>query len=1210
MPANPIEFHSSSTIDLGARDSRLPAALMFPRRFILLRAGLIGGWVALCAAITSPTLLAAESPGAAVDFSAQIRPLLSAKCFQCHGPDESARKAHLRLDSFEDATRELKGRHAIVPGDPNSSELVHRIGIHEGDDQMPPAETKNPIKPDEVALITRWIRQGAAYTPHWAWSPPRRAPLPPVQRRTWPRNGIDRFILSRLEAVGLEPAPAADARTLGRRVALDLTGLPLPPEELDRFARDLSPRAYEHLVDRLLESPHFGERWARIWLDLGRYADSAGYGSDPLRPNIWPWRDWLIGALNRNEPFDKFTRDVIAGDLVEPADDERRWATAFHRNTMTNTEGGTEDEEWRVAAVKDRANVTAQVWMGLTLGCAQCHSHKFDPITQRDYYSFYAFFNQTEDNDQPDERPTLPLYSPTEKRQRSELNSRIETLTARYRGTNAAFDAEWSAWADQAARPIDWFPIVPETVTSNATNSPAFTISTDGTVQAAGNSPLRDTDTITARIPRGGITAFRIETLPDPAQPGGGPGRRETNGAFALQNIHVAARSVVADRAPAVPARFVRVEIAGQPGSHRRVMLAEVQVWSGSTNVALRRPARQSSTGYLGDAARAVDGNTEGNLGRAQSVSHTGEEENPWWEVDLEREVAIDEVTLWNRTDGSSEALAGARVQLLSADRKPVWNTTLTEVPKPVAHLGPHTYTSLGLTHATATAAADGFAAEQAIAADHRSGWAPPPGASVSSLAFELKEPLPGAGPVELRLDLRQTVGNQRTLGRFRIWATRQAPPVRLWPTRIQTLLSATPEQRTPAEVAESKEFYKPLSTTLGPVARDIAATRAERESIQGTPVPVMREKPDADRRVTHVLFKGNYLAPGDTVEPATPRAFHPMPTNAPLNRLGLSAWLTAPNNPLTARVQVNRTWSALMGRGLMETEEDFGTQGTLPTHRDLLDWLAVSYQAPATSSSGDGSVEAPALGWNFKRLVRLIVLSATYRQSAVASPEGLERDSRNLLYGRANRRRLDAEGLRDQALALSGLLSRKIGGPSVYPEQPDGLWRAAFNGERTWKTSEGEDRYRRGIYTFWRRTVPYPGMAAFDAPSRESCTFRRVPTDTPLQAFVTLNDPVFVECAQALGRRLAAESGTLEDRLSAGYQWVTGHPPTSNQLKSLRHLFETERVRQHDQIPAATRLATEPLGPLPSGSDPADAAAWALIGNVLLNLDAVLTRG
>lgn len=1157
-------------------------------------------WAGLSAAVgfASPA-----STGAPVDFSAQIRPILSAKCFHCHGPDEGSRKAKLRLDSFAEATVDHKGKRAVVPGDLGASEVVRRITTTDADDVMPPPEEKNPLKPEEVELLRRWIAQGGKYTPHWAWQKPVRPALPTVRRQPWPKNGIDHFILARLEQDGLAPSAMADRYTLIRRLSLDLIGLPPTPAEVDEFVRDSSAVAYEHLVDRLLASPHFGERWARVWLDLARYADSAGYGSDPLRPNIWPWRDWLIRALNRNQPFDEFTRDLIAGDLQPGATEEQKIATAFHRNTMTNTEGGTEDEEWRVAAVKDRAAVTAQAWMGLTMGCAQCHSHKFDPISQREYYSFYAFFNQTEDNDQPDERPTLTLYTAEEKARREELQTRLATLEAIYRTPTAPFEAELSSWAVAAARPVPWQILTPATVQSAATNPPTFTVANDGSIRGSQPLAAKDTYTVTVRTPAKGLTAFRLEALTDDSLPGKGPGHKGGEGNFVLQDFRVTARPAVKATATG---RFIRLEA---PGKNRHLMLAEIQVFSGGENLARRGKATQSSTGYLGAAARAIDGNTDGNYDQSQSVSHTADEESPWWEVDLGGAFPVEEIAVWNRTDTGGEHLANTRLSILDSDRRVTWSGELKDAPKPTARLGPNAAHPLVLRNASADYSQNGFEAPRAIDADGGTGWAVGGGTGrPHALVVELAEPLTAEGETELTFTLKQDFGDRLQLGRFRLAATTQPAPIRIWPEAVQAVLAVAPAQRTSAQQEALADFFRPQSETLGPLARELAQTRTEVSRTTGTPLPVMREQPPGQRRVTHLLSKGNYLLPGDEVSPQVPLAFHAWPAGQPTNRLGLAAWLTDTNNPLTARVQVNRVWAQLMGQAFVETEEDFGTQGTLPSNRELLDWLAVSYQTPPPMTGSLPS--APTLGWNFKALVKLIAMSATYRQSSVVRAAMLEKDPRNRFYSRAPRRRLEAEAVRDQALALSGLLSDKVGGPSVYPLQPDGLWRAAFNGERSWRTSEGEDRYRRGVYTFWRRTVPYPSLTTFDAPSRESCTFRRLPTDTPLQAFVTLNDPVFVECAQALGRRLAQAEGSVTERVRRGLQRVLVHPPADEQVAAVVQLYETELHTYRDRAAEATRLATEPLGPLPPELSPAEAAAWTTVGNVLLNLDGVLSKG
>ena len=1069
---------------------------------------------------------------------------------------------------------------------------------------MPPPEVKNPVTPAEAEVLSRWIQQGAEYASHWAWTAPTRPPLPPVVDRAWARNGIDRFIAARLKASGLTPSAEADRPTLIRRLSLDLTGLPPSPEEVSAFMADRRPDAYERLVDRLLASPHFGERWARVWLDLARYADSAGYGSDPLRPNIWPWRDWLIGALNRNLPYDEFTRDLLAGDLLENATDEQRAATAFHRNTMTNTEGGTDDEEWRVAAVKDRVGVTAQVWMGLTMNCAQCHTHKFDPITHREYYGFYALFNQTADFDQPDERPTMPVFSEAERRRRAELTASIDRKETELKALNPDFEAELKDWAREAARPVPWTLLAPIRITSQATNAPAFEVESDRSIRVGGPTAPRDTYSLTAPVTLDRLTALQIEVLPDPSLPAQGPGRAD-GGAFVLSDVRL---DLVPEVARAQAGRFVRLEASG---SNRILSLAEVQVWSRGTNLALRGTAKQSSTGYLGDAVRAIDGNTDGRYEQGRSTTHTETEKDPWWEVDLGVEVPVETIAVWNRTDGSvGDRLANTRVVVLDANRRPVWQGLLERAPAPMSTVGPASPTPIRLTRASADRSAAEFPASKAIDADSgaNSGWSPGDSGNAHRWTAELTEPLEFKTPVRVQVTLAQNQGDRKVLGRFRVSVTDRVTPVQTWSEQISRALDVDPERWTPDQRRLLADHFRPESKTLGPVVRELQDLRGQLAALRGTPLPVLKELEPTGARVTRVLNKGNFLDPGDPVVPGVPAGFHPWPAGAPTNRLGLVQWLMSPANPLTARVAVNRTWTQLLGRALVETEEDFGTQGTAPTHRDLLDWLAVSYQTPRPNGTKVDPLR-PELGWDFKALVKLIVTSATYRQSSVTTPDQLEKDPLNTLYSRASRRRLDAEMVRDQALALSGLLSRKVGGPSVYPAQPDGLWRAAFNGERSWTTSEGEDRYRRGIYTFWRRTIPYPSMATFDAPSRENCTVRRQPTNTPLQAFVTLNDPVFVECAQALGRRLAQADGSVADRVRLGLERALCRPASEEAVQRLVSLHDSERSGYADRTDEALRLSTDPLGMLPAGLDPAEAAAWTTVANVLLNLDGVLMK-
>ncbi|MBU6402297.1 MAG: DUF1553 domain-containing protein, partial [Verrucomicrobia bacterium] len=942
---------------------------------------------------------------------------------------------------------------------------------------------------------------------------------------------------------------------------------------------------------RLLASPAYGERWARVWLDLARYADSAGYGSDPLRLNIWPWRDWLIQALNRNLPFDRFTTEMMAGDLMPASTREDKIATAFHRNTMTNTEGGTDDEEFRVAAVKDRANVTAQVWMGLTMGCAQCHSHKYDPITQREYYQFYAFFNQTEDNDQPDERPTLPLPTPEQRAKMDELKAEIAALEKERAKPTPEFEQELAAWEKRQAKGIDWTALEP--VEFNSSGAATLSKLPDHSILVSGRSPERDTYTVIAASPGTNLTAIRLELLPDPSLPKRGPGRAPDSGKAMLTEIQLAVRSPKATRPKA---RFVRIEM---PGTERILSLAEVQVSDGHANVALRGQASQSSTDGHAKARLAIDGNSDGDFA-AGSVAETRVEDNPWWEVDLGAELPLEEITIWNRTDhGLGTRLIDFKVLGLDAKRKTVWERRMDTAPMPVARLRVPAEKTVKLQNASADYSEKGFAVAKAIDGDMdaKSAWSIGDQVGRAHVAaFELADPgalEPGA---QLIFTLAQKNGTNHTIGRFRLWATKQALPVRELPQTLRDILARKSDQRTAQQGAELADYFRDFAPALAKVNGALKQRHQELEAIKPVALPVMVELPPNQRRVSHLLHKGNFLDPGEVVQAGVPAAFNPFPVGAPTNRLGLAEWLVSRDNPLTARVAVNRLWARLFGTGIVETEEDFGTQGALPTHRQLLDWLAVDLMDR---------------GWDTKAMLKLMVMSAAYRQSSRVTPELLARDPQNRLYSRGPRRRLDAEMVRDQALALSGLLSRKIGGPSVYPWQPDGLWRAAFNGERTWPESKGADRFRRGIYVFWRRTVPYPSLATFDAPSRETCTIRRTPTDTPLQAFVTLNDPVYVETAEALGRRILREGGrSARSRVRYALRLCLVEPPRAAQVNALLELYRKELAHYRGDAKDARKLAAGRLGDLPKGLDPAEAAAWTSVANVLLNLDGVLTKG
>ena len=748
----------------------------------------------------------AEQP---VSFNRDIRPILAKNCFACHGPDEGSRKGGLRLDTVEGATADHDGQQALVPGQPEKSELVRRVESLDADVVMPPPDSGHKVTVAEKKLLRSWIAEGGEYKVHWSFIRPVKGELPPVKQVDWPQHPIDRFVLARIEAEKLAPSGQADRYRLIRRVSLDLTGLPPTPEQANAFVADSSDDAFEKVVDRLLASDAYGEHWARIWLDLARYADTKGYEKDRHR-DIWKFRDWVINALNADMPYDRFTIEQLAGDLLPEATDQQRLATAFHRNTMTNDEGGTDNEEFRIAAVKDRVDTTMQVWMGLTLGCAKCHSHKYDPITQQDYYSFYALFNQTEDADRSDDFPTLPLPTAEQAEQIGKLQADIKALQKQ-----------------QKSKPDD---------------------ATQGMI-------------------------------------------------------------------------------------------------------------------------------------KAQQKSLT---------------------------------------------------------------------------------------------------------------------------------DLRNSV----------------------------------------------------------------------------TETPVMRELAAGKRRETRLHRRGNFLDPGDVVQPAVLSLFGSLGNDAPTSRLDVARWITQEENPLTSRVMVNRVWARLFGIGLVETEEDFGTQGMMPSHPELLDWLAVDFREN---------------GWSIKNLIRAVVLSATYQQSAAVTQEKLATDPRNVLLCRGPRFRLSAETVRDQALAVSGLLTHKVGGPSVMPPQPGGVWKSTYNALK-WQDATGEDRYRRGLYTYWKRTSPYPAMTTFDAGSGEVCQIRRVRTNTPLQALVTLNDPAFVEAAGSLAGRMANAKGGLTEKINRGFRLVLIRHPRSKETTTLLGLYTSLIAQYENDKESASKLVKA------AGGEDGDAAMIA-VANVLLNLDETLTK-
>jgi hypothetical protein len=1005
----------------------------------------------------TPAPAPATATAQAVDYDRDIQPIFEKFCYECHG--RSKARAQLRLHAPEFIRKGGQSGPAVLPGKSHDSELMRRVLEQNEDDRMP--LDADPLPDAVVAQLRAWIDQGApmpagnaaaaTVDEHWAYVKPKRPALPEVKNAAWVRNPIDRFVLARLDREGLQPSPDAGKSILLRRVTLDLTGLPPTPEEIDAFLADTSPDAYEKVVDRLLASPHYGERWARPWLDLARFADTNGYEKDGRR-EIWKFRDWVIGAFNRDLPFDQFTIEQIAGDMLPNATAEQRIASGFHRNAMTNEEGGVDPEESRYEMLVDRTNTTATVWMGTTLACAQCHNHKYDPFTQKDYYRLLAFFanndydSKTFGDGTRNFEPVLELATPEQEAARKELQAKIEQLDKELKKATPELREAQHQW-EQSLRAAHaaWTPLTP--VKATATNGVVLKVMPDQSVLASGPNPALTSYTVTADTTLQNVTGIRLETIPDPSLPKNGPGR-DGYGHFRVTGIHVDV-APRAKTAPSQPLTFTTIKVD--------------------------------------DSASPFE------PGDLLGVKPTG----------------------YARKSGS-------------------WAINAMRDTEPRM-----------ARHAVLTAARPfGFAEGTRIT---------------------------------LRIDqLDGTIG--QGIGRFRIAVTDRTTPLEGadFAPRLRRLLDVPVAQRSTAQAEELATAFRAATPLLKPTRDALAAARKSLADLKIVSTLVMRERPVFERPSFELRIRGSFAAKGERVFAGTPAALHAMRNDQPVNRLGLARWLVDENNPLVPRVAVNRFWEHLFGRGLVETSEDFGTQGTAPVHQDLLDWLATEFMAK---------------GWSQKTLLRTIVTSVTYRQSSAVTPELTERDPYNRLFARGPRVRLDAEMIRDAMLASSGLLSLKMLGPSVFPLQPEGIWNQPYSSDK-WTTSSGEDRYRRSLYTFWRRTSPYPAFMTFDATSREFCTVRRVRTNTPLQALTLLNDPASFEAARALAKRMMDASDQAAARAARGVKLVLAREAARAELDRLVSMYERER--EHFR----TRGEADP-----------DLAAWTIVANVLLNLDEAVTK-
>jgi len=1145
----------------------------------------------LSAALIVPEI-SARAADRPVDFTRDIRPILSNNCFYCHGPDEQERKggeSGLRFDTAEGIAADLgDGKKVVVPGQPDKSVLMQRVLATNPDELMPPPSSGKKLTAHEQELLSTWIKEGGKYAAHWSYVKPVRPTPPNVKDASWPRNEIDQFLLARLEREGLRPSVEADKYALVRRLSIDLTGLPPTIAEVDAFVNDQDPKAYEKLVDRLLAKPAFGEHWAQMWLDLARYADSAGYADDPPR-TIWLFRDYVIKSLNANTPFDQFTIEQVAGDLLPNPTEDQLIATAFNRNTLTNNEGGTNDEEFRNVAVVDRVNTTMAVWMGTTINCCQCHTHKYDPISHEEFYKLFAFFNNTEDADRRDESPLLSIYTESQKQQQGQWKAELVRLEPILKTVTPELRAAQAEWESAFPLKLTWQGLKPASVKSQS----AVEVKVDdtGAVSVAAGAK-NDNYTIEVPLTESTIRALRLDALPDDALPGKGPGHASGN--FVVTKV---AAIITPPTGSSLKGRFVRVVL---PGKNKFLSLAEVQVFQGAENIAPKGEASQISVDYDGPAKLAIDGNTNGHYYDAKSTTHTAAADDPWWEVDLKTEQSIDRIMLWNRTDGAGERLANFKLQVLNEKHEPVWQKDVGPHPNPSAEFSVNGQRAIDFQVALADYSQPMFDAANVLnnKDPKTKGWAVGGGtgqAHALTLISKAAIEVPAGSTLQVTIEQQSNHANH-TLAHFRLSTTSESR-VEEWaktPAAVVDALRTEVAGRTPQQSDLITQHYLSIAPLLDPTRKQLAAVQKQLSDLKPETVPIMKEMA-ANRRQTKIQLRGNFQDLGAEVTEGTPAVFPPLPADAPRNRMALARWLIDENNPLTARVIANRYWEQIFGIGIVATSEEFGTQGDQPVHPELLDWLAT---------------ELIRLKWDTKALLKTLVMSAAYRQSSKVTSELQQRDPDNRLLARGPRFRLSAEVLRDQAMQISGLLSPKMYGPPVKPPQPSIGLSAAFGSGIDWQTSAGDDKYRRGIYTTWRRSNPYPSMATFDAPNREVCTVRRGRTNTPLQALVTLNDPVYIEAAQALARRIVADGGaTTSDRARYGFRLTLSRPPHEAELSRLVSLYEQSLAKFSQDAEDAKRMANDPLGAPPKGANIAELAAWTVVGNVLLNLDETLMK-
>jgi len=1192
------------------------------------------------------------APGIDLDirFNRDIRPILSNNCFQCHGPDSAARQAGLRLDVEDVAKRDLpSGGYAIVEGDSSSSKIIHRIMSDDPDFMMPPSDSGKRLTDEEKSLLRAWIDQGAEWQPHWAFISPERPAVPETIDPDWPHTPIDSFILARLEQENLTPSDEAAKEKLIRRVTLDLTGLPPTIEEVDAFLADDSPDAFARVVDRLLASPRYGEHMARFWLDAARYGDTHGLHLDNER-SIWRYRDWVIDAFNRNKPFDTFTIEQLAGDLLPDPTLDQLIATGFNRCNVTTSEGGAIDAEYLVEYAIDRVSTTSTVWMGLTAECARCHDHKFDPLSQREFYQLFAFFNNVAENAMDgnaiDPPPVVKAPTSEQKEKLDGLRDAIALLQAEVDAPRPEVDAAQTAWESEVRERVNdrWTVLDPESAIS--TNGATLTELDDHSILSEGENPVTDVYEVVAQTDQTDLRLIRLDCLLHESLPHGGPGRG-SNANFVLSEFEVEVRKcaspqaawetvtfsrAIADHSQANNEYWIEKTIDGvvdningwaAEGYNRReprlavFVVSEPIGFEGGTEMRVRmRFETQYAEHAIGRFRLSVSG--EPQLSEELDLPMQS-----GWRVAGPIAAGSFEDAWETEHFPSDSDLDAAR------DTEHVAAITWRDAPEYIdgeVHLfeqrpNAAMYLSRTMTTHSARTVSLLLGSDDAVRIwingeiVHENNIRRPVAPNQDRVAITLE---PGENQVMMKV-----VNAGGDFGFY--WSIEQdrRGPESFYITEIFT---ASPEELSDEESDEVRRFFRRNHSPQMAMLYDaLQKRRIEEEAFFATiPVSLIMKEREEWRRA-YVLDRGSYDKPLDEVFPATPafldaitlRDASPKGDDARetaasdehlhsaerraalLTRLDLANWLVDPAHPLTARVIVNRLWQQVFGTGLVRTSEDFGSQGSPPTHPELLDWLAVEF------------VES---GWDVKRMLRLMATSATYRQSARATAALRDRDPENRLLARAPRHRLDAEMIRDQALFVSGLLVEKIGGPSVKPDQPPGLWEAVAYPTSTtarFMKDEGEAQYRRSLYTFWKRTSPPPNMLTFDAPTRESCTVRRPRTNTPLQALVLMNDPQFVEAARKFAERILREGGeTIDDRVAYAFRAATSRSPAEDEARVLRALYEAEFDRFSNNRETASVLLSVGDSLVDESLDSAEVAAWTVIANTILSLDEAITKG